>query len=410
MTAATANQHTLPRAEPEAVGMSSARLGRIIPALNAEIEAGRLPGAVVAVARHGRLAFHEAVGYLGPDRRAPMPLDALFAVASMTKPVTGVAGLLLWEEGRIGLADPVERFLPPLGHRRVAVLYVRVRAGVGPIVTVAAERSITMLDLMRHTSGLTYGGRGTTAVHRLYPDSSNAAGASLDAAGVLERLAAAPLLYQTGTVWDYGLSIDVIGLVVEALSGQSLGAFLEQRLFRPLGMVDTSFQVPPDKMARLARPLPRDPDTGAAQSVPDRAQALRFECGGGGLASTALDYLRFAQMLLSGGVLGETRILGRKTVEAMRTDRLTPDIENRIPALDPNSEGYGFGLTVAVRARASTLMGSLGEFYWNGAYGTLWWADPAEDLAVVFMAQVPGEQRRRFRPLINALVYQALVE
>jgi CubicO group peptidase (beta-lactamase class C family) len=410
MTAATANQHTLPRAEPEAVGMSSARLGRIIPALNAEIEAGRLPGAVVAVARHGRLAFHEAVGHLGPDRRAPMPLDALFAVASMTKPVTGVAGLLLWEEGRIGLADPVERFLPQLGNRRVAVLNERVRAGEGPIETVPAERSITMLDLMRHTSGLTYGGRGTTAVHRLYPDSSNAAGASLDAAGVLERLAAAPLLYQPGTVWDYGLSIDVIGLVVEALSGQSLGAFLEQRLFRPLGMVDTSFQVPPDKMARLARPLSRDPDTGAAQSVPDRAQALRFECGGGGLASTALDYLRFAQMLLSGGVLGETRILGRKTVEAMRTDRLTPDIENRIPALDPNSEGYGFGLTVAVRARASTLMGSLGEFYWNGAYGTLWWADPAEDLAVVFMAQVPGEQRRRFRPLINALVYQALVE
>ena len=220
--------------------------------------------------------------------------------------------------------------------------------------------------------------------------------------------AAAPLLYQPGTVWDYGLSIDVIGLVVEAISGQSLGAFLEQHLFRPLGMADTGFQVPPDKVARLARPLPRDPDTGEPQSVPDRAQALRFDCGGGGLASTALDYLRFAQMLLGGGVLGDTRILGRKTVEAMRTNRMTPAIENRIPELDPNSEGYGFGLTVAVRERVSTLMGSLGDFYWNGAYGTLWWADPVEDLAVVFMAQVPGEQRRRFRPLINALVYQAI--
>ena len=290
------------------------------------------------------------------------------------------------------------------------MLNERVLAGQGPIETVPAERPITMLDLMRHTSGLTYGGRGTTAVHALYPESSNVAGASLDAAGLLERLAATPLLYQPGTVWEYGLSIDVIGLVVEALSGQSLGAFLEQRLFGPLGMVDTGFVVPQDKVARLARPLPRDPDTGAAQSVPDRAQALRFECGGGGLASTALDYLRFAQMLLGGGVLGETRILGRKTVEAMRTDRLTPDIENRIAALDPNSEGYGFGLTVAVRERASTLMGGPGEFYWNGAYGTLWWADPAEDLAVVFMAQVPGEQRRRCRPLINALVYQALAE
>jgi CubicO group peptidase (beta-lactamase class C family) len=247
-------------------------------------------------------------------------------------------------------------------------------------------------------------------VHALYPASSNAAGSSLDSAAFLEQLAAAPLLYQPGTVWDYGLSIDVIGLVVEALSGQTLGAFLQQRLFGPLGMVDTGFHVPAGKVARLARPLPRDPETGEAQSVPDRAQALRFECGGGGMASTALDYLRFAQMLLGGGVLGETRILGRKTVEAMRTDRLTTDIENRIAELDPNSDGYGFGLTVAVRERAGALMGSLGEFYWNGAYGTLWWADPAEDLAVVFMAQVPGLQRRQYRPLINSLVYQALTE
>jgi CubicO group peptidase (beta-lactamase class C family) len=246
-------------------------------------------------------------------------------------------------------------------------------------------------------------------VHALYPASSNAAGATLDSAAFLEQLAAAPLLYQPGTVWDYGLSIDVVGLVVEALSGQSLGAFLEQHLFRPLGMADTGFQVPADKVARLARPMLRDPDTGAAQTVPDRAQALRFECGGGGLASSALDYLRFAQMLLGGGVLGETRILGRKTVEAMRTNRMAPAIENHIADLDPNSAGYGFGLTVAVRERFSTLMGSEGEFYWNGAYGTLWWADPVEDLAVVFMAQVPGEQRRRFRPLINGLVYQALV-
>jgi CubicO group peptidase (beta-lactamase class C family) len=388
-------------AAPESVGVSSTRLARIIPALNAQIEAGQLPGA-------GRLIFHEAVGHIGPDQRAPMPRDALFAIASMTKPITGVAGLLLWETGRLGLADPVERFLPQLGNRRVATLNQRVLAGQGPIETVPAERSITMLDLMRHTSGLTYGGRGTSAVHALYPASSNAAGATLDTSAFLEQLAAAPLLYQPGTVWEYGLSIDVIGLVVEAISGQRLGAFLDQHLFRPLGMADTTFQVPQDKVARLARPLPRDPDTGAAQTVPDRAQALSFDCGGGGLASTALDYLRFAQMLLGGGVLGNTTILGRKTVEAMRTDRMTPDIENHIADLDPNSAGYGFGLTVAVRGLASALMGSPGEFYWNGAYGTLWWADPVEDLAVVFMAQVPGEQRRRYRPLVNALVYQAL--
>ena len=390
-----------PRAEPESVGMSSARLGRIVPVLSRAVEAGQLPGAVIAVARRGRLVFHEAVGFLGPDRSTAMPRDAQFAIASMTKPVTGVAALMLWEEGLLGLADPVERFLPALGDRRVAVL-----AGDRVIDTVPAARPIAMLDLMRHTSGLTYGGRGTTEVHAMYPASSNAAGALFDAAGFLSQLAAAPLLYQPGTVWDYGLSIDVIGLVVEALSGVSLGTFLQERLFAPLGMVDTAFQVSGE---RLARPLPLDPDTGAPQSVPDRTVKLGFECGGGGLASTALDYLRFAQMLLGGGVFGDTRLLGRKTVEMMRTNRLTPDIENRIPALDPGSDGYGFGLTVAVRERVGALMGSLGEFYWNGAWGTMWFADPVEDLAAVFMVQVPGEQRRRWRPVVNALVYGALV-
>ncbi|HUN41368.1 MAG TPA: serine hydrolase domain-containing protein [Acetobacteraceae bacterium] len=400
----------LPPAEPESVGVSSARLARIRPALNAEIEAGQLPGAVIAIARHGRLILHEAVGRLRPDDSTPMPRDALFAIASMTKPVTGVAALLLWEEGRLSLADPVERFLPQLGNRRVAVQAESGRAGQTPIATVPAQRSIAILDLMRHTSGIPYGGQGMTAVHTLYPTSSNVAGATLDATAFLAQLAAAPLLHQPGTVWEYGLSIDVIGLVVQAISSQALGAFLEQRLFRPLGMVDTSFQVPPDKVSRLARPLPRDPVTRAPQSVPDRALALRFECGGGGLASTALDYLRFAQMLLGGGVLGGTRILGRKTVEAMCTDHLTAEIDNRIAGLDPASAGYGFGLTVAVRQGPNALMGGPGEFFWNGAYGTLWWADPAEDLTVVFMTQVPGEQRRPFRPLLNALVYQALTD
>jgi len=401
----------LPRAEPEVAGMSSTRLGRIITALNKEIEAGKFPGAVIAIARRKHLVFHEAVGHLGPDRSTPMPRDAVSAIASMTKPVTGAAALLLWEEGRLGLADPVERFLPQLGNRRVAVLNERSRVGHGPIETVPAERPITILDLMRHTSGLTYGGLGTTAVHALYPLNSNVAGATLDRAAFLEQLAAAPLLYQPGTVWEYGLSIDVLGLVVEAISGQSLGEFLEQRLFRPLGMVDTSFQVPSEKVPRLARPLTHDPETGEAQSVPDRAEALRFECGGGGLASTTLDYLRFAQMLLAGGVLGETRILGRKTVEAMRTNRMTPSIANRMAELIPSTNGYGFGLTVAVREGANAFMGSAGDFHWNGAWGTLWWADPEEDLAAVFMVQVPRlEQAMGYWPLINSLVYQALTE
>ncbi|TDH60713.1 class A beta-lactamase-related serine hydrolase [Dankookia rubra] len=400
----------LPRAAPEAVGMSSERLARIIPMLRAETQARRLPGAVLAVARRGHLVFYEAIGYLDADQSTPMPLDAIFAIASMTKPIVGAAALMLLEEGRLGLADPVERYLPQLGARRVAVLNEPVLSGCGPVETVVAERSITIEDLMRHTSGLTYGGRGTTAVHRLYPASSDAAGASLTAAEFLDRLAAAPLLFQPGTVWDYGLSIDVLGLVVEAIAGQGLGGFLEQRLFRSLGMTDTGFQVPLGKLGRLARPLARDPDTGATQTVPDRGKALRFECDGAGLASTAADYLRFVQMLLDGGSLGGTRVLGRKTVEMMRMNRLASGIENCISAVDPLSDGYGFGLTVAVRERAGSLMGSPGDFFGNGAYGTHWWADPQEQLAVVFMAQTPGLQRRHYRQIVNALVYQAITD
>ncbi|MFC7477990.1 serine hydrolase domain-containing protein [Dankookia sp. GCM10030260] len=404
------NEGALRRAAPEAVGISSERVARIIPVLRAEAEARRLPGAVLAVARRGHLVFHEAVGYLDADQSIPMPLNAIFAIASMTKPIVGAAALMLLEEGRLGLADPGERYLPQLGARRVAVLSESVLSGHGPVETVAAERSITIEDLMRHTSGLTYGGRGTTAVHRLYPVSSDAAGASLDITEFLDRLAAAPLLFQPGTVWDYGLSIDVLGLVVEAIAGQELGGFLEQRLFRPLGMTDTGFQVPLGKLERLARPLARDPDTDAMQTVPDRGKALRFECGGAGLASTAADYLRFVQMLLDGGSLGETRVLGRKIVEMMRANRLTSGIENRISAVDLLSDGYAFGLTVAVRERAGSLMGSSGDFYWNGAYGTHWWADPQEQLAVVFMAQTRGLQRRRYRQFVNALVYQAIID
>ncbi len=400
----------LPGAVPELVGMSSERLRRIVPALEAEVAAGQLPGAVVAIARRGHLVFHEAVGYLNRDQNIAMPLNAIFAIASMTKPIVGVAALTLLEEGRLGLGDPIEQHLPQLGDRRVAVLNDGVLSGQGPIETVPARRSITIEDLMRHTSGFTYGGRGTTAVHKLYPESSNAAGSTLDAAGFLARLADNPLLFQPGTVWDYGFSIDVLGLVVEAVSGLGLAEFLEQRLFHPLGMVDTGFLVPEDNLGRLARPLARDPATGEPQTMPDRGKTLRFACGGGGLASTALDYLRFGQMLLDGGAHGDTRVLGRKTVEAMRTNRMTSDIENHITDLDPLSEGYGFGLTVAVRERAGPLMGSLGDFYWNGAYGTLWWADPKEQLAVVFMTQTPGLQRRRYRPLLNSLVYQTLTD
>lgn len=403
----------LPRAVPETVGVSSEALQRLDAALRAEVERGRLPGAVVAIARRGKLVHHAAYGSLDRARGTAMPLNGIFAIASMTKPLVGAAIMMLQEEGKLSLNDPIERHIPELGNRRVTVMTDVVRAGEAPSETVPAIRSITLLDLARHTSGITYGGRGTTGAHKMYPTSSNWAGENLDREQFVQRLAAAPLLFQPGTVWDYSLSIDVLGLVVERVSGKTLGAFLEERLFRPLGMKDTRFVVPPQDADRIARALPNDPDTGKPQTVPDRAQPLKFECGGGCLASTAGDYIRFAQMLLDGGTLDGTRVLGRKSVELMTANHMLPGIDNRIAVTDPNGAGYGFGITVAVRPTeggGAGIMGSPGDFYWNGAYGTLWWADPQERLAVVFMTQTPGEQRREYRRLVNGLVYRAIVD
>jgi CubicO group peptidase (beta-lactamase class C family) len=402
----------LPRGTPEAVGMSSERLSRIGAALRAEVERNRLPGAVTAIARRGRLVHFEAIGFLDRERGIPMTTDAIFALASMTKPMAGVAALILLEEGKLALGDPVGRFLPPLGQMRVAVLNDAVASGQGPVETVPARRQMTILDLMRHTSGLTYGGRGTTAVHRMYPASSNWSGDNLSAEQFVERLAGLPLLHQPGTVWDYSLSTDVLGLVVERISGQTLGAFMGERLFRPLGMADTGFSVPPEKRARVARALPIDPDTGRPQSVPARAEGGRFDCGGGCALSTAGDYLRFAQMLLDGGHLGEARILGPRTVATMATDHMTPNIRPGVGDTDPTREGYGFGLTVAVRPETGgqNILGNPGDFAWSGAFGTTFWVDPKDELAVVFMAQAPGLVRQHYRRLINSLVYQAILE
>jgi len=412
-TAAARAEDPLPRATPESVGMSSERLARLDAALKGEVERARLGGAVVAIARRGKLVHYEPYGYVDPAKKTPMPRDGIFAIASMTKPLVGTAIMMLQEEGRLSLADPVERHIPELGARKVGVLDESSGAGGAPLVTVPARRSITLLDLARHTSGITYGGRGTTAVHKQYPTSSNWAGENLTPAQFVAQLAAAPLLHQPGTVWDYSLSIDVLGLVVEKVSGKPLGAFLAERIFRPLGMADTGFIVPPENTPRLARALPNDPDTGKPQSVPDRGAALKFECGGGCAASTAGDYLRFGQMLLDGGALNGTRILGRKSVEAMTSDQMTPEIKNNIAVTNPNAAGYGFGVTVAVRPAAgggSGLIGSPGEFFWNGAYGTLWWADPKEQLVVVFMTHTPGDQRREYHRMVNALAYQAIVD
>lgn len=394
----------LPRATPEALGFSAERLNRIRTVMEADIARGQLPGAVIAVARRGRLAYYEAFGHLDGARTRPMPRDAIFPIASMTKPLTGVALLTLLEEGRLAIGDPVTRFFPQLGDRRVAV-------DGNPESTVPAARPITLLDLARHTSGITYGGRGTTALHRLYPASSGSSAREYDTNSFIAKLASLPLLHQPGTVWDYSLSIDVLGAVVEQLTEQRLSEVMQARIFGPLRMADSGFLVSEAQRPRYATPLPVDPTTGRPQSVEMGLTAPRLECGGGCAVSTAGDYVRFAQMLLNGGMLDNQRVLSRASVAEMTRDHMFQGIENNLTLTEGNMVNWGFGLTVAVRREGgSTLLGNPGMYSWNGAYGTSMWVDPQEDLAVVFMAATPGLLRQYYRRVINALVYQAIAD
>lgn len=400
----------LPRGMPEEAGFSSERLARIATVLNADIERGLLPGAVLAIARQGKLVYFEAFGYRDKAAGVKMTTDTIFNIASMTKPMTAVGALMLYEQGALLIDDPLAKYLPKFANPKVAQ---RDPSGQPTTDTVPAAKPITLQDLMRHTSGLIYGGRGTTAVHKLYPASSSSAATSLTGAEFIDKLSGLPLLWQPGTVWDYGFGLDVLGQVIEQVTKQSLGTYLQAKLFAPLGMRDTGFLIPPDKAARYAKPLPQDPETGKPQTItPVATQPVKFDCGGGCAVSTASDYLRFVLMLLHQGDFGGTRILARKTVEYMTADQLGPDVKNLIGNADPTRADYGFGLGLAVRRTPgiARLMGSVGDFSWPGASGTNWWADPQEDLAVVFMAHSPGTIRWHYRQLINALVYQAIVE
>jgi CubicO group peptidase (beta-lactamase class C family) len=398
----------LPRATPESVGMSSSRLARIGATLRADIDTGRMPGAVVAIARKGKLVYFEAFGFLDKAAGTPMTTDAIFSIASMTKPIVGVGALTLYEDGKVLINDPVANYLPQIGKMPVAVMR-KDATGQMVVDTVPVTRPMLIHDLMRHTSGLIYGGRGSTPVHKLYPASSGTSGTTMTSAEFLDKLGTIPLMYQPGTTWEYGLSIDVLGLVIEQVSGQSLGQYLQQRVFKPLGMADTGFIVPPEKVKRYAKALPNDPETGKPQTVLDSTRPLKFECGGGCAVSTAADYIRFAQMLQNRGSLGKVRILAPKTVEYMTADHMGPEIQNNIARTASTLEGFGFGLTVAVRRETGIagIMGAPGDFTWGGAYGTNFWVDPKDELSVVFMAHVPGEIRTHYRQVISAFVLQS---
>jgi CubicO group peptidase (beta-lactamase class C family) len=389
---------------PEAVGLSSKRLERLTSVLKADVEKGRIPGAVVLVERRGKIAYFEAFGMRDKAKGAPMTKDAIFRIYSMTKPFTSVAAMMLAEEGHLRLADPVSKFLPQLGGVKVGVEKAE-GEGEPTLTLVPAVRPMTVQDLLRHTSGLTYGVFGRSAVKTQY----NRAGVGRSddtTADLVEKLGKLPLAYQPGTTWEYSHSTDVLGRLIEVVSGLTLDRFFQERIFTPLGMKDSGFWVPAEKLDRLAEPG-TNPDTGAPELVANVTKAPKFLSGGGGAVSTASDYLRFCRMMLNGGELDGVRLLGRKTVELMTADHLGTITG---PSFYPGP-GSGFGLGFAVRKEVGgpAAPGSPGEYSWGGWAGTYFWVDPQEKLIAIFMIQAPSQQPY-YPGLVRMLIDQAIVD
>ena len=394
----------LPKAErPKEVGLSAKRLARLSATFRQDVESNIIPGAVVLIARGGRVGYAEAFGWQDREAKTPMELDAIFRIASMTKPLTSVAAMILAEEGKLQIAAPVADYLPELAERTVG------------LERVPAERTMTVQDLLRHTSGLTYAAFGDSPVQMIWRDAQPMTEDQTNAE-MVAKLAPLPLMFEPGTTWEYSMSTDVLGRVVEVVSGQDLADFIDARIGRPLGLRDTGFAATGERAARVAEPQ-IDPASGARPPMRNVIDPGCWASGGGGAVSTAADYVRFCQMLLNGGELDGTRILAPKTVALMASDHLPPDCaygdtaRPRFGALAPVPEmGYGFGLGFAVRTAAGRcpLPGSVGEYFWSGVYGTAFWIDPVEQLVVVTMMLAP-ERRLYYRHLLRPLVYGALV-
>ena len=397
----------LPQSSPEEVGMSSERLGRLDAAMQQAVESGELPGAVVLIAHDGQLVYAKSFGWQDRDRKIPMRTDSIFRLYSMTKPVVSVAAMMLVEEGRLGLQEPVSKYIPEFKDMKVGVESTDAE-GKPVLKLVDAKQQITVQDLLRHTSGLTYGVLGASnAVKKMYKD-ADIFSQKWVLADFCRALAKLPLQFQPGTTWEYSHSTDVLGRVVEVASGQALDGFLAKRIFEPLKMVDTAFQVPPEKQDRLAQPMP-DVYSGKTPELIDFSKPQTFFAGGHGLVSTAGDYLRFAQMLANGGELEGARILGPRTVEYMTSNHVNPQIDKG-PAWLPGP-GYGFGLGFATRIDRgqSEWPGSPGDFYWAGYAGTYFWIDPEEELVPVLMSQEPL-RRQYYRVQLRNLVYQSILK
>lgn len=395
-----------PVSDPEMLGFSPSRLARIAAWQQTQVDAGAFSGAVAAIARNGRVAYLRAVGFRDQAKTSPLQPDAIFWIASMTKPVTSVATMMLVEEGKLDLAAPVHQYLPELKEMMVGVETTDPASGQSKLTLEPQKRPMTVEDLLRHTSGLVYFDHGDTAVHKLYRESGlYAQGLARDSTlkDFVSRLARLPLAHQPGEVWEYGHSADVLGRVIEVASGQPLDQFLDSRLFKPLGMVDTGFWVPPEKLARLI-----DPPVGAAM-LPDRdvTKPTTLFSGGGGLVSTAADYLRFCQMLLNGGELDGVRILSPATVRRMTTNSLPTDIRFAGEMGPRGGATFGLGFGIRSDAASSWVPGSVGSYTWSGVWGTYFWVDPAEQLIAIQL--IHATDFFRFTRAFRNLTYGAFL-
>ncbi len=383
--------------------MHAERKARLLATLQSEIDSGRLPGAVVMLSRHGKVELFESLGQQNPNAGTTMALDSIFRIYSMTKPIVSVATMMLMERGKLLLSDPVGKYLPEYAKQQFAVDFEGQ-------VNYAAAKPATVQDLLRHTAGLTYEFLGNSAAQKAYRnakigmglrDSSNAEFSKI--------LAAQPLQYDPATVWEYSRATDVLGALVEIISGQTLGNFLNDQIFKPLKMLETAFSVSADKHHRIAEPFTKDPDGGIQLKLINIQDHPTFESGGGGLASTAHDYARFLQFMLNKGELDGVRLLSSHTVDFMTADHLG-DLPISAPCtatLLPPGHGFGLGFAVRKETGISTVPGSAGVYYWGGIAGTTFFVDPKLDMFAMMLIQAPN-QRDYYRPLFRNLVYAAL--
>jgi CubicO group peptidase (beta-lactamase class C family) len=393
---------------PLAAGFSQDGIARIRQYMRNEVSAGKIPGAVLLIQQHGRPILFESFGMRDVDSKTPMTTDTIFRLYSMSKAVTSVAAMMLVDDGKLSLDDPVSKFIPAFADVKVAVEKPDGNGGM----TLASEplaRPITIEDLLRHTSGLTYGFYGDSPVRKLYATAGLFAG-DLDNAAFAERLAKLPLAEQPGTRWDYGHSTDILGRVVEVVSGRSLFEFESERLLGPLGMIETAFYLADAaKRARVAEPLPADRFQGPVAGLKDPILPHRWESGGAGMIGTIGDYARFAQMLLNGGTLDGRRYLKVETVALMTSDHIGPKtgIVRDQFYFPGETSGFGLGFAVRTSVPAKTPSWPTGEYRWDGAGGTFFFVDPKDDLLAICMMQSPS-QRDRIQNELKALIYEAL--